>query len=76
MISGADKEITIFSKEGKLFQIGKFNFLPLRICLQCSKEFWIYKYRSKRKRQRSSYYSKKDSSNHIRFIKIFSRINQ
>jgi hypothetical protein len=23
MISGADKEITIFSKEGKLFQIGK-----------------------------------------------------
>jgi len=26
MISGADKEITIFSKEGKLFQIGKYYF--------------------------------------------------
>ena len=25
MISGADKEITIFSKEGKLFQIGKYQ---------------------------------------------------
>jgi hypothetical protein len=37
MISGADKEITIFSKEGKLFQIGKNYFtkntpsMPLRI---------------------------------------------
>jgi len=39
MISGADKEITIFSKEGKLFQIGKLFHSKLEYAFNATKNF-------------------------------------
>ena len=39
MISGADKEITIFSKEGKLFQIGNIYLYELEYAFNAIKNF-------------------------------------